>query len=298
MKKFSFYILGQKGYRCLSDFIIEFGPSRVAYVVSCRDTNNKEDYFEESQALCLSNNILFKERTEENPKLTSVSFAIGWRWLIHGEDSLIVFHDSLLPKYRGFAPMVNALINGESEIGVSVIYASNEYDAGPIIKQKSMEISYPKKISSAIAEISPLYSMILLEICKDIYAGRALECVEQNHESASYSPWRDYDDYYIDWSHSASHICRFIDAVGHPYAGARTMMGEAEVTILEALPRKDLEIESRGSHIGKVLFLDGGKPTIICGSGLIQLVDVLDMEGSSLINKIPFRTRFGSRFWK
>ena len=71
--------------------------------------------------------------------------AVSWRWMIkHPKNKLIVFHDSILPKYRGFAPLVNMLINGEKEIGVSAIFGADEYDS-EIISEKTT-ISYPIKI--------------------------------------------------------------------------------------------------------------------------------------------------------
>ena len=83
--------------------------------------------------------------------------AIGWRWLISGTENLIVLHDSLLPKYRGFAPLVNSLINGEQEIGVTAIWAGPEFDAGEIIFQEKAGICYPIKIQEAIEIVSGLY---------------------------------------------------------------------------------------------------------------------------------------------
>jgi methionyl-tRNA formyltransferase len=52
-------------------------------------------------------------------------------------------HDSLLPKYRGFAPLPNALINGEREVGVTALFASEEYDMGDIVCQRRLAVEYP-----------------------------------------------------------------------------------------------------------------------------------------------------------
>lgn len=289
---FGFFLLGEKGLYVLDKFISTLKPSNVAYVVVGKDPNVEHDFYKEISSLCSQNNISLYERNETFSHNAKYNFAIGWKWLLD-EANLIVLHDSLLPKYRGFAPLVNMLINGEEKIGVTALRASNDYDRGDIISQKSVEIDYPIKIKDAISLILPLYSDLVLEISKQILSGQALASNAQNEIDASYSLWRNFFDYQINWNNNANKISRFIDAVGYPYAGARTYLNGEEVVILEAASIDDVVVEDREEHVGKVIFLAEGLPTIVCGSGLLKIISITDKHGNELTSKISFRTRFG-----
>ncbi len=294
MIKFGFYILGEKGYQCLLDFIDIFGFSKVAFVCSSNDFNIKKDFYDEICSICKGHSIPFYDRSPSAEMKADYVVAIGWRWLINESDNLIVFHDSLLPKYRGFAPLVNSLINGEDEIGVTALKASDEYDAGPIIGQASIKVVYPISIQDAIKKITLLYSQLLIEISVGLIKEFPLIVYEQDHLEASFSPWRNEDDYLINWFLDSEKIARFVDAVGYPYTGAKTKMGSAFVRIDEVKMVNDVAIEDRVSHVGKVLFMDNKCPVVICGSGLVKLISIFDENGEALGGKIPFRTKFGN----
>lgn len=293
MKKFGFYLLGKKGYQCLRSFIESYGNDGIAFVVAAQDKGVENDYFNEICKLCAGWNVNIYSRLQSPNKDSDIDFAIGWRWLISDSKKLVVFHDSLLPKYRGFAPLVNMLINGEEKIGVTALFASESYDAGDIIDQESVTIRYPIKISDAIDAVANLYCSVLRKIVSRLVSGGELTAVRQDGEKATYSLWRDNVDYDINWGQDSEAIRRFIDAVGNPYAGAKTKCNGFWVRVLEAEVVKDVVVEKRYSHIGKVIFLESGKPTVVCGTGLMKLTNIVDREGGSMIGKISFRTRFG-----
>ena len=293
MKQFAFYLLGKKAYRCLNRFLEEYGGDTISFVVSAKDRGVKTDYFDEISSLCRQHALKLYDRSEYIPESFDVNFAIGWRWLIPDSSRLIVFHDSLLPRYRGFAPLVNMLINGEERIGVTALFASQDYDAGDIIDQQSIQITYPLKISEAIDRVSDLYESVLLRIIRRIISVTGLQGTQQDKSSATFSLWRDESDYEIDWGVGSDELKRFVDAVGDPYSGAKTKLHGASIRILDVELVKDVEVESRKSHLGKIIFMDEGYPTVVCGKGLVKLINVRDESGKSLIGKIPFRTRFG-----
>lgn len=293
MIKIGFYLLGEKGYQCLLDFIDLIGVSSIAFVCSSRDLNTKKDFYNEINSVCNKYSIAFNDRTCSFDIVADYKVAIGWRWLIEESENLIVFHDSLLPKYRGFSPLVNALINGENEVGVTALKASHQYDAGPILGQVSMNVIYPIKIKDAISQISKLYSDLLIKISSDLIKGLPLNTYEQDALEVSFSPWRNEDDYLINWNDSSEKITRFVDATGYPYGGAKTKMSDGFIRVEEVKPIDDVVVEDRSSHVGKVLFMDEKYPIIICGSGLLKLISAFDENGASLVGRIPFRTKFG-----
>jgi len=99
---------------------------------------------------------------------------------------LITFHDSLLPRYRGFAPLPTALINGDAEVGVTALLASRKYDRGDIIAQRRLVLSYPVKVRQVIDSIAPLYAELVTEIARIICSGAPLPTSPQNESQASY----------------------------------------------------------------------------------------------------------------
>jgi methionyl-tRNA formyltransferase len=294
--KLAFFLMNEKGYIVLSKLIKE--GKAISEVVCARDKNLINDYYEEIKSLCKSNDINFFDKNDYDSTSITANFiiTIGWRWLITGElqDKLIVSHDSILPKYRGFAPLVNMLINGERAIGVTFLFASNEYDCGDIIVQKSRKIDYPMKIIDAISIIADLFFELILEIYEMLDKNAKLYTISQNESLATYSIWRNEDDYIIDFSQASKDIERFIDAVGYPYLGASAYIENRKVRILKVSIVSDVHVENR--NIGKVIFVKKNKPIIICGSGLLQIDEMIydDLNVSALPLK-SFRIKFKRR---
>lgn len=293
--KFGFYLLGRKGYVVLIDFVSHFGPDAVGFVVVGQDAGVENDWFADISNYCDANGIkrLARESFECKQNKVDYCFAVGWRWLINHPSNLIVLHDALLPRYRGFSPLVNMLINGEPEIGVTALMASEEYDRGDIIFQEKAIVHYPIKISDAIQQITPLYSMLIIRIAEKINKNCKIVATQQNEDQASYSLWRDEGDYLIDWSLSAESIKRFVDAVGPPYKGAATYLRSQLVRIHDVEICSDVIVESRNTNLGKTIFFDDGKHVIICGSGLLKIVDIRVEDGAP-INSLSFRSKFES----
>lgn len=297
MKKIGFYVLGKKGYVGLTGFVSHFGRDLVAFVIGSRDIAVENDWHCEIRQFCEENGILFFSRHDASEKSLPVStwnFVIAWRWMIDDASKLIVFHDSLLPKYRGFAPLVNMLVDGAEEIGVTALFASNEYDKGDIIYQAKKNISYPIKILDAIDAITPLYADLVIKTAEDIISNCVLNREPQNEADASYSLWRDQKDYYIEWEEDSSRIKRFIDSVGAPYRGATTMLNGAKIHIYESIEVKDVVVENRAKGIGKIIFFHDRHPVVVCGKGLLKLIDLRSEDGMDLVGSIPFRSRFES----
>lgn len=299
MEKACFYIMNQKGYSVLKNFIEIFSTENIGYVVSNKDPNLEKDYFEDIKKLCSQNSIKFYDRKyfppgEENNEY--YKFAIGWRWLIYKLNKLIIFHDSLLPRYRGFAPLVNMLINGETTIGVTALKAEKEYDKGEIVLQKSIQITYPIKIQSCIELLVPLYIELVRDVFEKIKLGKGLNCTPQIESNASYSIWRDENDYQIDWSEDAEFIKRFIDSLGYPYKGASTFLHQDKYRIFDSEVVSDVSIENRGEHIGKVIFKQEKNPVVICGKGLLKINEICnDREKISKLEGLSIRSRFSTR---
>tara|TARA_R110002020_G_scaffold181520_1_gene376569 strand:+ start:11530 stop:12408 length:879 start_codon:yes stop_codon:yes gene_type:complete len=291
MNKISFLIMGQKGYEVLK-FMIQKHKNLIGTVVSAEDKSIQEDYYDEIKQLCVDNKIPFFNRKQEYSIQTKYAFAIAWRWLLFLEDvKVIIFHDSLLPKYRGFNPLVSCLLNEEKLIGVTALFASEKFDCGDIIDQKSIEIEYPIKLQKAIDKIAQCYVKLVDSIVANIKQNKTIEGCSQNEKEATYSVWRDIEDYRIDWSKDSNYIKRFIDALGFPYNSASSMVNGRLTRISEAQIVEDVKIENR--YPGKVLYKENNNPVVICGTGLLKIVSLLDNETrEELLPLRKFRTRF------
>jgi len=281
--------MGEKGLAVLRNHIRVFGKETVAYVVTARDEGVLRDFCEEIHALCKKNGVTVLDRKQTPAAKAAYALAVSWRWIIPRRN-LVVFHDSLLPAYRGFSPLVNMLIDGEKKIGVSALLASDDYDAGPVIAQKAVPVSYPLKIAKAIKMITPLYCSLAEKIAGNILSGKPVSGKSQDESRATYSLWRDEEDYRIDWSRNAEEIKRFIDAVGFPYKGALARTNRGTFRILEARPVADVRIVNRDA--GKVIFVRNGKPVVVCGRGLLCITRMITQEGGNALPLKQFRTRF------
>lgn len=285
--------MSEKGWNVLSQIIIFKKQFIIDKVIIARDTSIKNDFYTDIQKLCKENNLSFCDRNDKYEIKTPYLIAISWRWLISytQDQTLIVFHDSLLPKYRGFAPLVNALINGETTIGVTALLGTVKYDTGEILFQEKTNIAYPIKISEAITLVSKLYRSISLKLVKSIISERVLKTKVQNENLATYSLWRNEQDYNINWNKSAIEIQRFIHAVGYPYLNAVTNAGNKSYRIINATPINDVQIENRDN--GKVIFVEDGYPVIVCGSGLLKITEMeYFTTGENPLPLKNFRTKF------
>ena len=290
MKKLTIFAMTEKGHAVVSA-IFAAHPGIIDAVVSARDKNVANDGFDDIERFCRENGITFRERSDAPAFGTDYAIAVSWRWILDGGPArLIVFHDSLLPRYRGFNPLVTALINGDTEIGVTALFATEGYDRGEIIAQSLSTIAYPITIQDAITTILVNYRELAVSVADKLARGEAIVGTSQSEARASYSLWRDERDYFIDWTQSATTLRRTIDAMGYPYHGAATTIDGKVARVLKAEALPDVTIANR--TCGKVVFVHGTKPVVVCGEGLLRVDELVDDTGRSLLPLARFRTRF------
>lgn len=283
------FVIGKKGLDAVSGISAKLYPKINAIVIG-KDGAVMNDYSDDIAHFASQNKITYFFRTQTDEAFlaqASLNIAIGWRWLIALDVPLVVFHDSILPKYRGFNPLVSALINGDSRVGVTALVGTDEFDKGDIIGQRTIPIQYPIKIATAIDRLAKEYALLLEEVISA--SDQPLTGTPQNESEASFSLWRDDEDYQIDWQQDAQTIKRTIDALGFPYKGAATFADGLPVRIFDAECLADVNIVNRTP--GKVLFKHTDGLVIVCGSGLLKVKDFYGADGEKLeMNK--FRIRF------
>ncbi|MFC0263487.1 methionyl-tRNA formyltransferase [Fontibacter flavus] len=290
--KLGLFLMTKKGFLILENLLDKNYRDKISFVCIGRDVAVLDDYSCQIESLCKKYSIhfFFNRELLENEISSDYNIAISWRWILKVHN-LIVFHDSLLPKYRGFAPLVNMLINGENTLGATALFANEEYDKGDIIFQEKKEIQYPIKISDAIDLICELYLNLSIMVIEAIQNNN-LVGYKQIEEEATYSLWLDEDDYFIDWNWPAEKIKRKIDACGFPFLGAKTYVGNQVVIIQEASVVNDVNIEHR--TVGKTIFLEDNYPIIVCGLGLLKITQAKYEDNNQSFFPIKkFRIKFG-----
>lgn len=215
-------------------------------------------------------------------------FVVGWQYMIENPPpSVVILHDSLLPKYRGFAPTVSALIEGAPEIGVTAITALSEPDRGLILSQSKLHVTHPVKIRDVFDQLQSSYVECALDVIQKWQQG-LLVGTPQQEEFSTYSIWRDELDLMVDWSCDAAKVQRFIYAVGDPYLGARASIDGQQVVISDCVVVEDLNIVNR--QPGKIWRLGAEGPEVVCGRGMVRLTEIRDLEGHPFVIR-HLRTR-------
>jgi methionyl-tRNA formyltransferase len=164
---------------------------------------------------------------------------IGWYYFIPQSimklppKGVIGIHASLLPKYRGNAPLVWAMINGETETGVSLFYIEKGVDEGDIIGQKSFTISEQDYIADVLQKASDASVELLRENLPLISADKA-DRLSQDHTLATIFPKRSPEDGLINWEWETKKIKDFIRAQSKPYPGAFTIINNKKLIIWQA----------------------------------------------------------------
>ena len=165
--------------------------------------------------------------------------AIGWYHMIPGSilslppKGVAGIHASLLPKFRGNAPLVWAMIEGVKITGVSFFYFGEGVDEGDLIGQRSFAIEEDDDIADLLAKTERASVDVLLENYEAVADG-SVNVTPQDHSQATTYPARKPADGEIDWSWPVDRIRNFIRAQTRPYPGAFTVIDGKKVTVWDA----------------------------------------------------------------
>lgn len=149
------------------------------------------------------------------------------------EQGCINVHASLLPRYRGAAPIQWAIINGEKKTGVTTMVVTEKLDTGPILLQKEEDIRDDDTAESLGRRLSELGASLLIKTLKGMRDG-SVKPVEQAGET-NYVPTIKKRDGLIDWTKSAPEISNLVRGMW-PWPGAYCHMNDESVRILKARP--------------------------------------------------------------
>ena len=224
-----------RGLRFL-ERLCELAPESELVVFSFREVAWEPPFFDRIRDFTTSVGGQFVEtRTLTAPTLQSfwdstsidLLFAVSWRYMIpsalyrRARLGAFVFHDSLLPEYRGFSPTVWAMMNGEKQTGATLIHMAETADTGDIVDQQSVPIGEDESIATVLDRVTHTYLDLLDRNLSQLLSGTA-QATPQDHARATYTcKWHPSDNE-IDWTMPAVDIHNLIRAVTVPYPGAFT----------------------------------------------------------------------------
>lgn len=177
-------------------------------------------------------------------------------------------HASLLPKYRGGAPIHHALINGEEKTGITIMYMVSELDAGDIISQESIAISPRDDVGSLHDKLSLLGANLLRGTLPDILSGKA-KASKQIEEEVTYAYNISRKDEQLIWSRTAREL--FFQVRGlRPWPVAFTNWRDQVLKIWSA----DYYDARKAGAPGEIIELSDDAVSVATGSGVLQLYEV------------------------
>ncbi len=144
-------------------------------------------------------------------------------------------HGSLLPKYRGRAPVNWAILSGETETGVTLHHMVARADAGDIVDQQAVSIGPEDTALDVFRKIAPAARRLLERRIDSLKNGTAPR-IAQDEREATYYGGRKPEDGKIDWTKNAEAVCNLVRAVAYPFPGAFTSAGGKRLFVWEAKP--------------------------------------------------------------
>jgi methionyl-tRNA formyltransferase len=186
-------------------------------------------------------------------------------------------HGSLLPKYRGAAPVQRAIMCGESVTGVTSIFMSPELDAGDIIQARETRIADGETFGELYDRLGDMGAALLVETV-GLIAGGLTRGAPQDHALASFAPPLSKEDEMIDWRSPGDGIIRMIRAL-NPQPAAAAVFGGARFKIFEA---KRSPAASRAGAPGDVLREGGDGVEVACGDGSVIITQLQAPGGARM----------------
>jgi len=211
-----------------------------------------------------------------------IILVIGWMQLLTDrvlqipKIACLGFHASLLPKYRGRAPVNWALINGETKTGNTLMVLAPGADEGDVVAQREIPIVFEDDCGTLYDKVSQTEVDMLAEILPLVRQGR-MPRIRQDGETATVMPRRRPDDGLIDWGKDARRLYDWVRALTHPYPGAFTWLDGRKLYVWRAFP-KPPHNPPADMAVGTVVHGEDGYPEVKTGSGWLELRRV-QLEG-------------------
>ncbi|WP_411346815.1 methionyl-tRNA formyltransferase [Paenibacillus sp. WLX1005] len=197
-------------------------------------------------------------------------------------------HGSLLPKYRGGAPIQRCIINGETVTGITLMYMAEGLDTGDMISRLEVPITDDDTSGTLFAKMSEAGAHILTTELPRLLAGK-IDAEPQNDDEATYAPNLSRDDEKIDWSRSSRDIYNQIRGLV-PFAGGFTLWNGDVFKVWKTVqPQPDASLPAGAADAAPGTVVELGKNGIVVrtGDGVLMLTEV-QPAGKKALNAADF----------
>lgn len=200
-------------------------------------------------------------------------------------------HASLLPQYRGAAPINWALINGETETGVTTFFIDEKIDTGAILLHKKMKLSPNDSAGTLHDALMQLGSELVLETVAAIFSNNIQPQIQPQTASLKEAPKLTLENTRIDWNRSAQQIYNLIRGLS-PHPAAWTHLHHNGETILFKIYQCTYHLESHQQPLGKII-ADKSSLLVAVADGYIELLQIQlpgkkKMDVKSFLNGFTF----------
>lgn len=199
-------------------------------------------------------------------------------------------HASLLPDYRGAAPIHWAIMNGETKTGVTTFFINEKIDTGEILLQEEIEINHNTNVGELHNKLMVLGANLVVKTINYIKEGNN-KTINQPEKDGKLAPKLNKENCKIDWNQSIHHIYNHIRGL-NPYPTAWTTINNEEQTIEAKIYNVKKHLENHNSEIGK-LICNKKQIKVAVTEGFIEILELKlagkkKMDTQSLLNGYTF----------
>lgn len=193
-------------------------------------------------------------------------------------------HGSLLPKYRGAAPMQWSIIDGEKVTGITTMYMAKGLDSGDMLLKAEVEITDEDTFATIHDKMAVTGANLLLDTLDQLEAG-TLEQIPQDHDAATYAPMITKETGHIDWSKNRQDIINLIRGL-NPVPAAYTIY-EEEVLKIFGASLSDVQANSAAN--GEIVAVVKKGFVVKCGDGCLLITEVQARGGKRMMTDAYLR---------
>lgn len=193
-------------------------------------------------------------------------------------------HGSLLPKYRGAAPMQWSIIDGEKVTGITTMYMVKGLDSGDMLLKAEVEITDEDTFATIHDKMAVTGANLLLDTLDQLEAG-TLERIPQDHDAATYAPMITKETGHIDWSKNRQDIINLIRGL-NPVPAAYTIYEEEVLKIFGAVIS---DVQADGAANGEIVAVVKKGFVVKCGDGCLLITEVQARGGKRMMTDAYLR---------
>ncbi len=286
------------GLRCVTAMQAS-GAADIAAIVTFDDRTDARTVFNELHCFAETHRIPATVVHGDAALLTAVrnarpelAIVCGWYSMISAHAralaprGFIGVHNSLLPRYRGAAPLVWALMHGEREVGLSMYTLTDGMDDGDLWAQTSTAVAPDEYIGTVLERLEEACERMIRDVYPRIFDD-SLSPVPQNGAQATYGTIRTPAHGRIDWHEPAEDIWRAIRAQSHPYPGAFTAYDGHRLVVWRAHPFASPYY----GRAGELVRGPRGEMLVICGDHRALVLDDIQIDDAQANPSAALRPR-------